>query len=468
MKTKKKTWIKRGIFAAVIVAAAGAGVWASSQPKQYHCAETVAGDIVETVEADGTVVGFQDKTYYANISAPIETLSLKAGQETNTGDTAVTYDLAKLSVNTDLAVVQADEQINQGNAQLESNENLQDTVNTWAEQYNHASEMTDWFQLCVDDVKSQIADYEEQEQAIGDVELELEDLQMKMNFMEKESDREHYRQRAFEKGRELIGVKKKLNQIDIVKLRSDLTGVQEKLATWKAEKEKYALKIDHKLELMTPSGQAQISGQKKNASIVKQEALRTLEKAKAGIVIEENGIVSQVYAKEGEVVAEGSPLFQVTDVSKKFVEIFLSDFDVVKVKTGQVCDIVIGDRTFQGTVWEIYQIAEKADGSKAKVKARVNIQQPDKAVYLGLEAGVTIRTEQKENVILLPVEALYSDDVGSYCYTIAGGVITKKSVTVGLRNKDFVEITEGLSKGDIYVLDSMTDVLLGTKASGVL
>ena len=95
----------------------------------------------------------------------------------------------------------------------------------------------------------------------------------------------------------------------------------------------------------------------------------------------------------------------------------------------------------------------------------VHIDDPDERAILGLEADVTIFTDEKMGVLVIPYAGFYSDDDGDYCYVIEDGVIAKKYVTAGIKTADDVEITEGLSEGDMVIIDSVTDSQIGEKAT---
>lgn len=74
----------------------------------------------------------------------------------------------------------------------------------------------------------------------------------------------------------------------------------------------------------------------------------------------------------------------------------------------------------------------------------------------GLEAGqyamVYLVTGTKEDVLLIPSNALYSDSEGRYVYRLEDGRRVRCPVTTGRSNQIQVEITEGLNEGDwVYV-----------------
>jgi len=58
----------------------------------------------------------------------------------------------------------------------------------------------------------------------------------------------------------------------------------------------------------------------------------------------------------------------------------------------------------------------------------------------------------KDNVLTIPVNALYQDAGGRYVYKMSDGKRIRCDVSVGSVNSTKVEITEGLEEGDlVYV-----------------
>jgi multidrug efflux pump subunit AcrA (membrane-fusion protein) len=115
-------------------------------------------------------------------------------------------------------------------------------------------------------------------------------------------------------------------------------------------------------------------------------------------------------------------------------------------------------------VTEIKRIAETKNSDKAKVTVSVKFDQPDERVYLGLEADVTIYTEEKSSVLTISSEAYYADDDGDYCYIIDDGLVKKQYITTGVESDDRIEVTMGLKQGDQVITDAVTDDQIGKKA----
>ena len=67
-------------------------------------------------------------------------------------------------------------------------------------------------------------------------------------------------------------------------------------------------------------------------------------------------------------------------------------------------------------------------------------------------------------MLTIPREAYYSDDTGEYVYVIENDVVEKKYVKTGIVNDEKVEITNGISAGQVVIVDAITDEEVGSKA----
>ena len=143
----------------------------------------------------------------------------------------------------------------------------------------------------------------------------------------------------------------------------------------------------------------------------------------------------------------------------------ISKYDIGSVKKGQRAEVSIAGKVYPATVSRINHVATEDDSDKAKVAVDVHIDEPDEDLILGLEADVTIYTDELMGVLVIPYGALYSDDGGDYCYVISDGVIAKQYVTAGVSTNEYAEIKEGLKEDDIVITDAVTDDLIGDKAS---
>ncbi|MBQ5534923.1 MAG: hypothetical protein IIU07_06455, partial [Lachnospiraceae bacterium] len=126
----------------------------------------------------------------------------------------------------------------------------------------------------------------------------------------------------------------------------------------------------------------------------------------------------------------------------------------------------VAGKVYDATVSRINHVAVSDDSDKNKVAVEVSINEPDEALILGIEADVTIYTDEEDDVLLVPYSALYTDNDGDYCYAIEDGVIAKKYINAGIRTSEYAEVKEGLSENDVVITDAVTDDQIGEKAVG--
>ena len=175
------------------------------------------------------------------------------------------------------------------------------------------------------------------------------------------------------------------------------------------------------------------------------------------------GVVTECYIEEGEYIKQGSPLFVVADNNNLSASIELSSDNLENIEVGQKANITCGEKTYAGSVYDIKEVAVKTDG-KPKINVDVQVSTDAEMIYLGSEVDVDIFAVPKDSVLVVPIEAVYSDADNDYVYCIENNVIVKKAVKTGISSDKYTEIKEGLSTNDTVITGAVNDSDRGTKA----
>lgn len=175
------------------------------------------------------------------------------------------------------------------------------------------------------------------------------------------------------------------------------------------------------------------------------------------------GVVTECYIEEGEYIKQGSPLFVVADNNNLSASIELSSDNLENIEVGQKANITCGEKTYAGSVYDIKEVAVKTDG-KPKINVDVQVSTDAEMIYLGSEVDVDIFAVAKDSVLVVPIEAVYSDADNDYVYCIENNVIVKKAVKTGISSDKYTEIKEGLSTNDTVITGAVNDSDRGTKA----
>ena len=173
--------------------------------------------------------------------------------------------------------------------------------------------------------------------------------------------------------------------------------------------------------------------------------------------------VSEVYVESGDQVSAGTVLASVDKSSVlsavKTVQEEIDELDINSVEKGQKAVVTfdaIEDKEFEGEVTEIGNSAS-VNGGVAKYTVEITIPKDDE-MKVGMNASATITTEERNQVLTLPMNALQEQGDKTFVYTEknADGTLSGEvEIQTGMTDGNTVEITDGLEEGDtVYYMRS--------------
>ncbi len=237
----------------------------------------------------------------------------------------------------------------------------------------------------------------------------------------------------------------------------------------------------------------------------------TIDTLNAGWIAEEDGVVSEVNITEGEIVAakaETASTFDMStiisavtsggDVSSLVGNFFATDKVGIKVQyypleisfminKGDLADVKVGKKVnvesetgevLKGEVTFVAAVASSSSGmvdinsliaggsgSSGGIKTVVTVEKPDSGLIIGLDADISIETEEKQNCITVPVESITYDDKHAYVfiYDPVEKIIKQTIVETGILDGTYYEILSGVNQGDIIVRTPVSTMLDGDK-----
>ncbi|MFC1988977.1 hypothetical protein ACFLVW_00150 [Chloroflexota bacterium] len=74
----------------------------------------------------------------------------------------------------------------------------------------------------------------------------------------------------------------------------------------------------------------------------------------------------------------------------------------------------------------------------------------------GMTVTVSIITQERSNVLLIPIQAVISRGRGTFVQVLKDGATEERSITVGISNWQYTEVTSGLSEGEQVVVPQGT------------
>jgi RND family efflux transporter MFP subunit len=168
-----------------------------------------------------------------------------------------------------------------------------------------------------------------------------------------------------------------------------------------------------------------------------------------------SGLVANRNVKLGQMLAAGTPVLLVEDLTEVFVLVKVGQKDLDYIKIGLDCSVGVDtypDQKFTGRVMVINPAAEA--GSRV-FECKIKVKNPDELLKPGMFARVSIKIGEDQPVLAVPLEALSSKQGLYYVLVPEGDVVKEKKVEIGALMGTMVEIKSGLSDGQTIVISNV-------------
>ncbi|AXP79125.1 macrolide transporter subunit MacA [Mariniflexile rhizosphaerae] len=180
---------------------------------------------------------------------------------------------------------------------------------------------------------------------------------------------------------------------------------------------------------------------------------------------EDDGMVTYVKdwngnkKKVGSTISPWEPaMASLPDLTKMESKTYSNEVDIRKIKKGLKVKIgfdAFPDIEIDGVVTDVANVGENKRGSDIKLfQVLIKLNSTNKNIRPGMTTSNRILTHQEDNVLMAPLEAIFSKDSISYTYVKSGYSIEKRQVELGLANNEVVIIKKGLKENDVVYLNA--------------
>jgi len=179
-----------------------------------------------------------------------------------------------------------------------------------------------------------------------------------------------------------------------------------------------------------------------------------------------SGDVVTLAQQEGETVAAGlaaPTLIEVVDLGRLEADAYVDETDIGQLRLGQTAEVTVDaypNRRFTGSVGKIASAATMQE-NVVTYKVTVGLRKfPIGMLKPQMTTDVQITVTKKDNVLLVPNEAVKQREGASLVVVLKNGKPDVREVKTGLSDGESTEVLSGLQEGD-------TVVLAGFEALGV-
>jgi len=176
------------------------------------------------------------------------------------------------------------------------------------------------------------------------------------------------------------------------------------------------------------------------------------------------GKVEKVSVELGSFVTYGTVLGQLIDNSSLKINVYLSEQEALKVKTGMT--VTISSAVLpQHKAGKITMTSDKAEAS-GKFLTEISFPNTDKEkLKAGILADVHFTMKENETGLSLPVSALLNGSKDAKVFVVNGNRAELRSITTGIVTATKVQVLQGLKAGEQVVISGQLNLENGTTIS---
>ncbi len=183
------------------------------------------------------------------------------------------------------------------------------------------------------------------------------------------------------------------------------------------------------------------------------------------------GVVTKRYANIGSLIQAGTasqtqamPVIRLSQNGLLRLALPVPESAVPQIHLGETVNVKVSalNRSFPGRV---ARFEDRVDQSTRTMKTEVDVPNPSLLLVPGMYAEVDLTTEQRKNVLSVPMEAVEGSGASASVYVVQpSGAIQIVPVRLGIENAQRIEVRGGdLREGDDVVVGSRAGLKAGGK-----
>ena len=183
------------------------------------------------------------------------------------------------------------------------------------------------------------------------------------------------------------------------------------------------------------------------------------------------GVITNRYADTGALVAAGTssstqamPVVRLAQISVLRLVLPIPESIAGTIRLGDPVKVHVQDLN-EDVVGKVTRFADSLDPQTRTMHTEIDFQNSDGKLLPGMYVEATLSQSQKKNALTVPLEAveMNGNDEGSVLVLNSQSVLEERKVRLGVEGSTQIEVTSGLSEGDLVVVGSRSQFRSGMK-----
>ncbi len=306
----------------------------------------------------------------------------------------------------------------------------------------------------------------------GDIILKLENQQLKLNFLQSETeasrlvnDLQNTRQRLKV---EKFTLQKTLNDLDFqIAQAKDVYDRNDQLRKSNMISDMDYQKSKREYDKLIKQKQIEIESQnyqQENAELQIKQLEGTLVRTQKNVDLWRQtldnlvvrapvaGLLSSIDAEIGSNISQGQNIGQIDDMTGFKLRAEIDEHYISRIFTGLKCNFDFNDGKYEMQITKVYP--EVKSGRFAIDMSFTG--KPSLDIRRGQSFPVRLELGQSQKALLLPVGGFFTDTGGNWVYVLEanGNKAVKKIISLGRKNPNYYEVLDGIKPGDKVITSS--------------
>ena len=173
------------------------------------------------------------------------------------------------------------------------------------------------------------------------------------------------------------------------------------------------------------------------------------------------GVVTSLPSQVGDIVQVGTKAVQLDNLADLRLAVQISEIDIPEVMVGQPVQLVFDayfESTFNGEVMEISLVGTTTQGV-VEYTVTVRMLDADSRIRPGMTAAVTIVVDEKQDVFVIPNDAIVSMNGQETVFVRRNGDYVSVPVVLGSYSDFYSEVIEAdIMEGELIVLNPPAEI----------
>lgn len=181
------------------------------------------------------------------------------------------------------------------------------------------------------------------------------------------------------------------------------------------------------------------------------------------LVADVDGVVTNIYAEVGQVVAAGTPVVSVAKSGEMEVVVGIPEDKINTIRQMKQVNVHLWANKGISIVGTLRELSPIADPISRTYIAKISVPNDDNNIRLGMTASVTFGMKNPNAMIRLPLTALFQNKEATSVWVVESGVVRLIPVQIGATTEQDVLIAKGIEPGQTIVTAGVHLLKVGQK-----